>query len=88
MFEPGTKVEYSSLSFTVLGAAAEAVTGRSFQKLSADFFSKHGISGFSLDDPLAIVPKRVRGYLVDPKQQDRIQRWPRHDAGILKGNER
>ena len=65
LFEPGTKVEYSSLSFTVLGAAAEAVTERSFQQLSADFFSKYGIRGFALDDPLAIVPKRVRGYLVD-----------------------
>jgi len=65
VFEPGTKVEYSSLSFTVSGAAAEAVTGRSFQQLSSDFFSKHGINGFALDDPLAIVPKRVRGYLVD-----------------------
>ena len=64
-FEPGAKVEYSSLSFTVLGATAEAVTGRSFQQLSADFFSKHRIRGFALDDPLAIVPKRVRGYLVD-----------------------
>ncbi len=64
-FEPGTKVEYSSLSFTVLGAAAEAVTDRFFQQLSADFFTKHGISGFALDDPFAIVPKRVRGYLVD-----------------------
>jgi D-alanyl-D-alanine carboxypeptidase len=64
-FEPGTKVEYSSLSFTVLGAAAEAVTDRSFQQHSADFFTKHGISGFALDDPFAIVPKRVRGYLVD-----------------------
>jgi CubicO group peptidase (beta-lactamase class C family) len=52
-FEPGTKVEYSSLSFTVLGAAAEAVTDRSFQQLSADFFTKHGISGFALDDPFA-----------------------------------
>ena len=65
MFEPGTKVEYSSLSFTVVGAVAEAVTGRSFQQLSADFFAQHGISGFALDDPLAIVPKRVRGYLAD-----------------------
>jgi CubicO group peptidase (beta-lactamase class C family) len=37
-FEPGTKTEYSSLSFTVLGAAAESVTGRSFQQLSAEFF--------------------------------------------------
>jgi CubicO group peptidase (beta-lactamase class C family) len=37
-FTPGTKLEYSSLAFTVLGAAAEAVTGRSFQQLSMDFF--------------------------------------------------
>jgi CubicO group peptidase (beta-lactamase class C family) len=64
-FTPGVKVEYSSLAFTVLGAAAEAVTGRSFQQLSMDFFSKHGIRGFALDDPYAIVPRRVHGYLVD-----------------------
>jgi CubicO group peptidase (beta-lactamase class C family) len=64
-FTPGTKLEYSSLAFTVLGAAAEAVTGRSFQQLSMDFFSKHGISGFALDDAYAIVPRRVHGYLVD-----------------------
>lgn len=65
MFEPGAKLEYSSQSFTVLGAAAEAATRRSFQQLSAEFFSKHAVSGFALDDSLAIVPKRVRGYLVD-----------------------
>jgi CubicO group peptidase (beta-lactamase class C family) len=62
---PGTKVEYSSLAFTVLGAAAEAATGRSFQQLSIDFFSRYGIPGFALDDPYAIVPRRVHGYLVD-----------------------
>ena len=65
VFKPGTKVEYQSLSFSVAGAAAEAVTGRSFQQLSADFFAKNRISGISVDDPLAIVPNRVRGYLVD-----------------------
>jgi D-alanyl-D-alanine carboxypeptidase len=65
MFPPGTKTVYSSLSFAVVGAAAEAVTGRSFQQLAADFFARHRIGGFSLDDPLAIVPRRVRGYLVD-----------------------
>jgi CubicO group peptidase (beta-lactamase class C family) len=64
-FTPGTKVEYSSLAFAVLGAAAEAVTGHSFQQLSADFFSRHDIGGFALDDPYAIVPGRVRGYLVN-----------------------
>ena len=64
-FTPGTKVEYSSLAFTVLGAAAEAVTGRSFQQLSMDFFSKHGARGFALDDPYSLIAHRVRGYLVD-----------------------
>jgi CubicO group peptidase (beta-lactamase class C family) len=64
-FTPGTRVEYSSLAFAVLGAAAEAVTGSSFPQLSMDFFSKHSIRGFALDDPYAIVPRRVRGYLVD-----------------------
>ena len=66
-FSPGTKVEYSSLAFTVLGAAAEAVTGRSFQQLSMDFLSNHGIRGFALDDPYGLVPRRVHGYLVDRK---------------------
>lgn len=65
-FTPGTKVEYSSLAFTVLGATAEAVTGQTFQQLSATFFSKHNIRGFSIDDPYTVVPNRVRGYLVDP----------------------
>ena len=41
------------------------MTGRSFQQLSADFFVRHGISGLALDDPLAVVPNRVRGYLAD-----------------------
>lgn len=65
-FEPGTKTEYASLSFTVAGAVAESITKKSFQQVAQDFFVKHAIAGFSLDDSLAIVPKRVRGYLVDP----------------------
>ena len=68
MFEPGTKTD-THLGFTVAAAAAEAVTGLSFQQLAADFFAKNEISGFALDDPLAIVPKRVRGYLVDPNSK-------------------
>ena len=67
LFPPGTKTEYSSFGYALLGAVAEAVTGRTFQELSADFFSRHGISGFSLDDPLALVSNRVRGYLIDAK---------------------
>ena len=47
MFEPGTRTLYSSLSFMVVGAAAEAVTGRSFHQLSADFFTRHQVTGIS-----------------------------------------
>ena len=66
LFEPGSKTAYSTFGFTVLGAAAEEVTGNSFQRLSAEFFSRKHLEGIGLDDPLAIVPNRVRGYLVDP----------------------
>lgn len=65
LFEPGTKTAYSSFGFTMLGAVAEAATGEPFQDLSKDFFRRYEIMGFDLDDPLAIVPKRVRGYSVD-----------------------
>ena len=65
LFAPGTRTEYSTYGFTLLGAIAEAVTGRPFQELSADFFRRHGIGGFALDDPLMLVPHRVRGYRVD-----------------------
>jgi CubicO group peptidase (beta-lactamase class C family) len=34
MFEPGAKVEYASLSFAILGAAAEAATRRSFGRVT------------------------------------------------------
>jgi len=86
-FTPGTKVEYSSLAFTVLGAAAEAATGRTFQQLSADFFSSHGIRGFSLDDPYAIVPNRVRGYLVDRKLNLQFNDGRKAQRDYLKGTD-
>ena len=64
-FEPGSRVEYSSSAFTLLGAAAEAVTGVSFSRVSTDFLAKHDLPRFRLDDPYALTPNRVRGYLVD-----------------------
>src|SRR6266481_5271958 len=69
LFEPGTKVEYSSYNFTLLGAVAEGVTGQSFPEIAKHFFLRHGITGFSLDDALEIVPLHVRGYRVDETGQ-------------------
>jgi CubicO group peptidase (beta-lactamase class C family) len=65
LFEPGTKTAYSTFGFTMVGAVAEAATHESFQELSKAFFRHYGIRGFDLDDPQAIVNKRVRGYSVD-----------------------
>jgi CubicO group peptidase (beta-lactamase class C family) len=65
LFEPGTKTAYSTFGFTMAGAVAEGATGKTFQDLSRDFFRRYGIGGFDLDDPRAIVAKRVRGYAVD-----------------------
>ena len=64
LFEPGTKTAYSTFGFTMLGAVAEAATGETFQALSRDFF-RYSLVAFDIDDPLTIVPKRVRGYTVD-----------------------
>ena len=49
----------------MLGAVAESVTRETFQSLSKDFFGRYKLKGFELDDALAILPKRVRGYHVD-----------------------
>src|SRR6266436_128278 len=59
------KWAYSNFGFTMLGAVAEAAIGETFQALSKDFFRRYNLQGFDIDDPLTIVPKRVRGYHVD-----------------------
>jgi CubicO group peptidase (beta-lactamase class C family) len=65
LFEPGTKMAYSNFGFTMLGAIAEAATNQTFQELAKAFFHRYNLSGFDVDDPLTMVPKRVRGYHVD-----------------------
>jgi CubicO group peptidase (beta-lactamase class C family) len=64
LFEAGTQTAYSTFGFTVVGAVAEAATGKTFQEISREFFRRYSIKGFDLDDPQAIVTKRVRGYFV------------------------
>src|SRR5450755_986940 len=62
VFEAGTQTAYSTFGFTVVGAVAEAATRKTFQEISKEFFRRYSIQGFDLDDPQAIVTKRVRGY--------------------------
>jgi CubicO group peptidase (beta-lactamase class C family) len=61
--EPGTKFSYSSYGYNLLGAVIEGASGQPY----ADYMREHvwgplGMSGTRMDDPLDLIPDRVRGY--------------------------
>lgn len=61
--EPGTKFSYSSYGYNLLGAAIEGASGQSY----ADYMREHvwqpaGMNDTRMDDPLDLIPNRVRGY--------------------------
>lgn len=61
--EPGTKYSYSSYGYVLLGAAIESASGLSY----ADYMRENvwqplAMNATRLDDPLEIIPHRVRGY--------------------------
>jgi len=63
--EPGTRFSYSSYGYNLLGAAIEGASGQSY----ADYMRDHvwrpaGMVATRLDDPLAIIPHRARGYQI------------------------
>jgi CubicO group peptidase (beta-lactamase class C family) len=63
LFEPGTRTQYTSLGFTLLGAVIEGAGGAPFMdQLRAMVFQPAGMESARDDDVLAIVPHRARGY--------------------------
>ena len=61
--EPGTKFSYSSYGYNLLGAVIEGASKQSY----ADYMREHiwqplGMKDTRMDDPLALIPNRVRGY--------------------------
>jgi CubicO group peptidase (beta-lactamase class C family) len=63
--EPGSKFSYSSYGYNLLGAAIEGVSKQPY----ADYMRDHiwhplGMSGTRMDDPLDVIPNRVRGYQI------------------------
>ncbi len=61
--EPGTKYLYSSYGYNLLGAAIEGASGKGY----ADYLRDHvwapaGMRDTRMDDPVALIPRRVRGY--------------------------
>ena len=63
LFEPGTRTQYTSLGFTLLGAAIEGAGGAPFMdQLRASVFQPAGMESARDDNVFAIVPHRARGY--------------------------
>jgi serine beta-lactamase-like protein LACTB len=61
--EPGTRVTYSSLGYTLLGRAVETAAGRSYvEYLRVNVFEPAGMEFTRADDVLTIIPNRARGY--------------------------
>jgi serine beta-lactamase-like protein LACTB, mitochondrial len=63
LFEPGTRTQYTSFGFTLLGAVIEGAGGAPFmEQLHASVFQPAGMDSARDDDVLAIVPHRASGY--------------------------
>jgi CubicO group peptidase (beta-lactamase class C family) len=72
LFEPGTRTQYTSLGYTLLGAVIEAAGGVRFTDLlRASVFEPAGMESARDDDVFAIVPHRAEGY------------WRRADGTLL-----
>ena len=67
--EPGTRYSYSSYGYNLLGAIIEAASGMSYgDYMNQNIWQPLGMTSTRMDDPLDVIPNRVRGYqLLDGK---------------------
>ena len=87
--EPGTKFSYSSYGYNLLGAAIEGASKQSY----GDYMREHiwqplGMSDTRMDDPLSLIPNRVRGYQIvngELKNSEFVDVSSRFAAGGTRG---
>ena len=61
--EPGTRYSYSSYGYNLLAAIVEAASGMSFgDYMKQNVWGPAGMTDTRLDDPVEVIPNRVRGY--------------------------
>ena len=65
--EPGTRYNYSTYGYNLLGAVIEAASGESYgDYIQKYIFAPLGMENSRMDSPQDIIPNRVRGYqLID-----------------------
>ncbi len=61
--EPGTKFQYSTFGFSILGCEVEGASGMTYMDyLQRNIFQPAGMKHIRSDDAYAIIPNRTRGY--------------------------
>lgn len=70
LFEPGTKIQYSTFAYTVLGVVIARASGKPFPAYMREHvFRPAGMENSREDDVWAVVPNRARGYRLDSDGQ-------------------
>jgi CubicO group peptidase (beta-lactamase class C family) len=63
LFEPGSRTQYTSLGYNLMGAVVEGVSGKPFLDYLAErVFAPAGMATARGDDVRAIIPNRAAGY--------------------------
>ncbi len=74
-FEPGTKYQYSTFGFSILGCAVEGASGMKFMDyLQEKVFRPAGMERIQVDDTFAIISDRAHGYRKTEKG-DVVNTW-------------
>jgi serine beta-lactamase-like protein LACTB len=64
-FQPGTKMQYTSYGYIVLGCVMEGASGESYEAyMKQAIFDPANMTATRLDDVFAIIPHRAHGYLL------------------------
>lgn len=64
--EPGTAFFYSSYGYNLLGAVIEGASGKPYgQYLTETVWKPLGMTATRMDDPRALIPHRVTGYVLE-----------------------
>jgi len=78
LFEPGSRTEYSTMAYTVIGAVVERVTGLPFDRaMAAHVLRPLGLDGIEPCDPRATGPRRTRFHVEG--EGGRIKEAPPYD---------
>lgn len=65
-YEPGTRHEYSTFGYNLLGCAVEGAAGTSYLRYMEErVFGPAGMADTRDDDPRAVIPRRAAGYVRD-----------------------